>query len=69
MHSKTAGILLCITALLLLRQGIAWVDGHLDIRRQQAGIIRARDIDPAALFYTESALALAAEKEVRASLK
>ncbi len=53
-----AGIL---TLQLLLHFGIR----QLPQLQQQTAIIESRGIDPAALFYTESRLALQAEKQVR----
>lgn len=42
---------------------------HLPQLQQQTAIIESRDIDPAALFYTESRLALQAEKQVRQQIR
>ena len=55
----------CLVLLLLLRQGLFWLDNNLDIRRQQAALIEQQALEPAALFYTELEAALAAEKRVR----
>lgn len=68
MRSRAVVLLLVLAALLGLQQGIRWLNGNVGIRQQQAIIIKAQDIDPAALFYTESALALSAARTVRSSI-
>lgn len=71
-RSMLTGKLLLLTSLagvLLLQQGIFWLDHHLAIRRQQNLLIEQLAIEPAALFYTELATALAAEKTVRQQLQ
>lgn len=68
MRFRCAVVLLALAALLSLQQSILWLNTHVGIRQQQANIIAAQDIDPAALFYTESALALSAAQTVSASL-
>ncbi|MDT8398039.1 MAG: hypothetical protein RQ899_05435 [Pseudomonadales bacterium] len=59
---------LFLLSLLLLQQGIVLLDRVVPAFGTQAGIIMERDIDPAALFYTQSPLALNAEKKIRKSL-
>lgn len=69
MRSRALLVLpLFVAALLALRQGILWLDAHLDIRGDQTAVIVSRGIDPAALFYTQVDLALRAEKSVRSSI-
>jgi hypothetical protein len=65
MHSKPVVLMLFIGTLLGLRQGLLWIDTHLAVRHDQSALIAAHNIDPAALFYTQSTLALKAEKSVR----
>jgi hypothetical protein len=62
---KTGCLLLFLAALLGLRTGIQYLDANLTLRGQQAQLILQQDIDPAALFYTQSRHALRAEKTVR----
>ena len=52
-------------AVILLQQAIALGFTHSEQVARQRQVMEASDIDPAALFYTENPLALAAEKEVR----
>lgn len=68
MKTKLAKITLFILGLVILQQGIAWGSSFGQLR-QQTIIINERDIDPAALFYTESVIALSAEKQVRRKIK
>ena len=63
--SKILICLLLLGVLALLRQGLELLNAGVPALREQTGLIAARGIDPAALFYTESPLALAAEKRVR----
>lgn len=65
MRSKVVVLLLFVSTLLGLRQGLLWIDTHLAVRHDQSALIAAQNIDPAALFYTQSTLALRAEKSVR----
>ena len=69
MRSRLRTLALFVGALVLLRQGIAFVDDHVDARREQAAAVEAHDIDPRALFYAESEVALAAEKRFRRQLE
>jgi len=50
---------------MILRLGIVKMNRQVDAIHAQTGLITAKNIDPSALFYTESDLALNAEKEVR----
>jgi len=54
-----------VLALLVLQQGLAWLDGHLETRRAQRELIEQHDIEPAALFYTELAAAREGSGRVR----
>jgi hypothetical protein len=65
MKAKLGKCMLFLLGLVALQQGIAFGNGHVDRLGRQAAVIEANDIDPAAIFYTESPLALAAEKRVR----
>jgi hypothetical protein len=65
---KAGCLLLFLAALLGLRTGIQYLDANLTLRGQQSQLIRQQDIDPAALFYTQSTLALRAEKTVRGQI-
>ena len=60
---------LFLVSLLVLQQGIALSNSQFDQMRKQAEVVKKNDIDPSALFYTESKLALQAEKNVRRSKK
>ena len=65
---KTIGLFLFLIILVLLQQGIARATIKVDVFRAQSDLIAEKNIDPSArptLFYTESDLALNAEKEVR----
>jgi len=65
---KTAKVLLFLAALILLQQVIALGHRYSPQWHDQATLISEQDIDPSALFYMESKLALAAEKQVRQTL-
>ncbi len=54
-----------LTALVILQLGIVQMSRQVDAIRAQTALIIEKNIDPSALFYTESDLALNAEKEVR----
>jgi hypothetical protein len=62
---KIFNILFFVTALVLLQQAIVQGNNNVDVFKAQTTLITEKNIDPAALFYTESELALKAEKEVR----
>ena len=65
MKAKLGKCVFFILGLIVLQQGIALGNAHFDLLGRQAGVIERNNIDPAALFYTDSPLALAAEKRVR----
>ena len=69
MRSRLRTLAWFASALLLLRQGIALLDTHLGVRREQAAAVEKHDVDPRALFYAESEVALAAEKDFRRRLR
>ena len=54
-----------MAGLILLRQAIAFSNNHSPLINKQTQIIENQNIDPSALFYMESKLALDAEKTVR----
>ena len=62
---KTIRLFLFLIVLVLLQQGIARATIKVDVFQAQSDLIIEKNIDPSALFYTESDLALNAEKEVR----
>ena len=62
---KTINLFLFLIVLVLLQQGIARATIKVDVFHAQSDLITEKNIDPSALFYTESDLALSAEKEVR----
>ena len=55
---------LVLLGLVGLRQIIATLGNEIDQLRLQATLIEANEIDPTALFYTESKLSLNAGREV-----
>jgi len=65
MKAKAAKLVLSLAGLVILQQGIAFGHNNSALMGRQAALIEQEDIDPAALFYTESPLALKAEKTVR----
>ena len=69
MRSRLIALASFLGALVLLRQGIVLIDTHVDARREQAVAVEAHGIDPRALFYAESKVALAAEKRFRRRLQ
>lgn len=56
---------LFLAAILALQTLLYLGSQHVPQLQAQTSIIESRGIDPAALFYTESSLALQAEKQVR----
>lgn len=65
MKSKCRKMLLFLISLLGLQQAIALGNAHVDALHRQSNMVLRQDIDPSALFYMESPLALNAEKVVR----
>jgi hypothetical protein len=65
MHSRLPWCVLL--ALLVLQQGLAWLDDQLETRRAQRELIEQHDIEPAALFYTELAAAREGSSRIRAA--
>jgi len=61
--------LLFFAGILALQTLLRFSVEHLLQLQQQAAIIESRDIDPSALFYTESRLALQAEKQMRQQIQ
>lgn len=68
MKDKISKVLFFLLALVTLQQGIAMAGNYSRQWYDQAKIIEQQDIDPAALFYMESRLALKAEKDIRGKL-
>ncbi len=58
-------LMLCLFAavLVLLRQGILVATSGVPVLREQVEIMQRRDIDPAALFFTDSPVALQAIRQ------
>jgi len=68
MKIKLIKSVLFLVSLLMLQQGIAY-SNRFDTLSQHTAIVEENDIDPAALFYMESKMALDAEKRVRSQLE
>lgn len=69
MRSRLIALGLFVAGVVLLRQGIVLVDAHVGMRGEQRAAIEQHGVDPRALFYAESKVALAAEKEFRRKLE
>ena len=69
MRSRFIALALFAGGVLLLRQGIVFVDAHVGMRSEQRAQVEQHGVDPRALFYAESKVALAAEKEFRKKLE
>ncbi len=67
MKEKILKSVLFLVALVFLQQGIALGSNYGQMKKQ-VGLIKENNIDPSALFYMESTLALRAEKKVRKSI-
>lgn len=65
MKTKFVKVCVFLLALVILQQGLSLTANHSRQWSEQVAIIEQQDIDPAAIFYIESDLALAAEKKVR----
>ncbi len=61
--------LLFFAGIVVLQALLRFSVENLPQLQQQTAIIESRDIDPSALFYTESRLALQAEKQVRQQIQ
>jgi hypothetical protein len=68
MKERILKTVLFIMGLIVLQQGIAFSSNQFIQLNEQTAIIESNDIDPSAIFYTDSKLALAAEKSVRRRL-
>jgi hypothetical protein len=66
--SKVVKLVLFLLGLVVLQQGIALGTQRFPALDRQLAVIAEKDIDPSALFYTESPLALAAEKNLRSKI-
>lgn len=69
MRSRLIAPGLFVAGLVLLREGIVLVDAHVGMRAAQRAAVEEHGVDPRALFYAESKVALAAEKEFRRKLE
>jgi hypothetical protein len=67
-YSRCLLLVSCLLGLVLLRQAILLMDDLLLPRKEQSQLILQQELHPAALFYTESPQALAAEKMLRKRL-
>ena len=65
MRYKLYKCMIVVAGLILLQQAIAFGSDHSTQINKQTQLIKNREIDPSALFYMESKLALDAEKTVR----
>jgi hypothetical protein len=61
--------MLFFVGIIILQTLLRFSVENLPQLQQQTGIIQSRDIDPSALFYTDSKLALQAEKQVRQQIQ
>ena len=68
MKAKLGKVVLFVLGLVLLQQGIALGNSHIPQLQDQAALVARHDLDPAALFYMEVDMALAAEREVRSKI-
>ena len=69
MKRKLLNLFLILASAVLLQQGIAFSHLRFLMLGDYSRVVKNNDIDPSALFYMESTLALAAEKSVREKLK
>lgn len=69
MKGKLRKILWFIGGIVLLQQLLHRIGRELPAVREQRTIIESRQLEPALLFYTESAHVLKAEKTVCSSLE
>jgi hypothetical protein len=69
MKRKLLNLFLILASAVLLQQGIAFSHLRFSMLGDYSRVVKNNDIDPSALFYMESTLALAAEKSVREKLR
>ena len=69
MKRKLLNLFLILASVVLLQQGIAFSHSRFSMLGDYSRVVENNDIDPSALFYMESTLALAAEKGVREKLQ
>jgi len=69
MKRKLLNLFLILTSVVVLQQGIAFSHSRFSMLGDYSRVVKNNDIDPSALFYMESKLALSAEKSVREKLK
>lgn len=69
MRSRFIALAAFVAGVVLLRQGIVFVDAYVGVRGEQRAAVEEHGVDPRALFYAESKIALAAEKEFRRKLR
>lgn len=60
-------LLLLILGLIALQQGLRWA-GQLELFAEESHILKEKDIEPAAMFYTECPQASQAEQILRGQL-
>lgn len=60
---------LFVLALVLLRQGIVVMTSTVTALERQVNVMQQQDIEPAALFYTDSRAALRAIRRVEESIR
>ncbi len=58
-----------VVAVLILQFLSVWAGDQLPVFKSQKVMMKERDIDPSAFFYTESKEALAAEKKIREAIE
>ena len=63
----TVPLFLC--TLVLLRQGIVMATEQVPAIGRQVDVVQQQDIDPAALFYTDSRVALKAIREAQEKVR
>lgn len=68
MKVKLGKIVLFLAGLFVLQQGIAFGSSRFGQLNAQVQLIENHDIDPSAMFYMESDLALKAQRQVRLQL-
>jgi len=66
---KILHLLFFLAGIILLQQGISFSNLRVSFMGKHSRVVVEKDIDPSALFYMESDLALAAEKNIRDKLK
>lgn len=68
-YRKMTALLAFVAAVVLLRQGLLWIDGNSELRKEHRATLENYDVEPAAMFYTEVSATRAAELAVRSRLE